>query len=73
MHVFVSFVLITGLSVLLIVGLLRVIRDLLSRDVFAAPSSPNEAHEEIAEDAMLSGPAGIADLRASLRRTNCRD
>jgi len=73
MRVFVSCVLLIGLSVLLIVGLLRVIQDLISRDVFAAPSSPNEEHEAIAEDARLSGPTGIADLRAALRRTNCRD
>jgi len=73
MRVFVYCILIIGLAGLLIVGLLRVIRDLLSRDVFAAPSSPNEEHEEIAEDASHSGRANITDLRAALRRTDCRD
>jgi hypothetical protein len=46
-----------GLAVLLIVGLLSVLKDLLPRSVFAAPSSPNEERRvEIAEDAR---PAGI--------------
>jgi hypothetical protein len=61
MSAFGTYVLIVGLAVLLIVGLLRLIRDLLSGSVFAAPSSPDEEHVvEIAEDAR---PANIADSR----------
>jgi len=53
-----------GLAILLIVGLLSLVKDLLSRSVFAAPSSPNEEHGvETAEDARLSGPANIVDVR----------
>ncbi len=44
MRVFVACILIIGLAVLLIIGLLRLVRDLLARDPFEAPSSPNEEH-----------------------------
>jgi hypothetical protein len=57
MSVFGTYVLIVGLAVLLIVGLLRLVRDLLSTSAFAAPSSPDEERVvENAEDARLSGP-----------------
>jgi hypothetical protein len=42
MRLFVTCVLIIGPAVLLIVGLLSLVRDLLSSSVFAAPLSPNE-------------------------------
>ena len=46
-----------GLAVLLVIGLLSLVRDLLSSSVFAAPSSPNEEHvTEFADDARPSGP-----------------
>jgi hypothetical protein len=57
MRAFGTCLLIIGLGVLLIVGLLRVIRELLSRDVFAAPQSAGE-------DARCS-PDNIADKRNS--------
>jgi len=61
MSAFGTYVLIVGFAVLLVVGLLRLVRDLLSGSAFAAPSSPNEEHAvEIAEDAR---PANLADSR----------
>jgi len=55
MRAFGSFVLI-GLAVLLVVGLLSVVKDLLSGSVFAAPTSPNEEQRvEIAEGARHAG------------------
>jgi hypothetical protein len=44
-----SCVLIIGFAVLLIVGLLRLAKDLLGGSLFAAPSSPTEEHVEIEE------------------------
>ena len=53
-----------GLAVLLVIGLLRLVKDILSTSAFAAPSSPNEEHAvENAEDARPSGPSKSADLR----------
>jgi hypothetical protein len=46
MRLFVTCVLIFGPAVLLIVGLLSVVRDLLSSSDFAAPLSPDELLEE---------------------------
>lgn len=55
MRVIGSCLLIIGFGVVMIVGLLRVIRDLLSRDVFAGPQSD-------AEEAGPSRPANTADM-----------
>jgi hypothetical protein len=70
MLVFGTAVLIIVLAVLLMVGLLSLVRDLLSMSVLAAPSSPNEENVETAEDPRLSS---TGDLGAALRRTACRD
>jgi hypothetical protein len=58
MRVFGTCLLIIGIGLLLIVGLLRIIRELLSRDVFAA-------HQAAGEDARSSRPDNIADMRNS--------
>jgi len=51
MRVFVTCVLTIGLAVLLILGVLRLVRELLSSSAVAAPSLPGEEHAvEIAED-----------------------
>jgi len=42
MHLLGNCVLIFGLAALVIIGFLRVVRDLMSRDIFEAPSSSNE-------------------------------
>jgi hypothetical protein len=73
MSVLGAYVLIVGLAVLLIVGLVRLVLELLSTSVFAAPFSPNEEHVETAEDPRLSVPATTGDLGAALRQTACRD
>ena len=65
MHTFGTGVLIIGLAVLLIVGLLRLIRDLCSSSVIAAPSPNEERAVENTEDARLSGPTHIAGSSAS--------
>jgi hypothetical protein len=44
MRVFVACLLIIGLAVLMIIGLFRLVRELLSKSQFAAPSPPNEEH-----------------------------
>jgi hypothetical protein len=61
MRIFVTGVLIMGLAALLIVGLLRVVKDLLSNSAFAAPSSLDEDQIAIEEDAR---PAGINQSRS---------
>jgi hypothetical protein len=73
MLVFGTTVLIIVLAVLLVIGLLSLVKDLLSTSVFAVPSSPNEENVETAEDPRLSVPANAGDLGAALRRTACRD
>jgi hypothetical protein len=64
MHVFVTFALIIGPALLLTIGFLSVVRDLLSRSVFAPPSSPNE---DLMESAEGESPAGVLTGRARLR------
>src|ERR1700733_13002113 len=44
MHLFVTCFLIIGPAIMLVVGLVSVVQDLVSRGIFAAPSSPNEVH-----------------------------
>ena len=56
MHLFVTFALIIGPALLLTIGFLSVVRDLLSRSVFAVPSSPNE---DLMESADREGAAGV--------------
>ena len=59
MRVFITCVLIVGIAVLLVIGLLRVVRDLFSESVIAAPSSANEEGEpRRAENAGM--PSAIA-------------
>jgi hypothetical protein len=60
MSVFVTFVLIVGFGVLMIIGILRLVRDLFSSSVLAAPSSPNEEHgvEIESSDGRQEGSAG---------------
>jgi hypothetical protein len=56
-HILGNCALILGLAGLAIVGFLRVLDDLLFRDVFGIPSWPNGVRAvESAEDARLSGP-----------------
>jgi len=65
MRLLVTCVLIIGPAVLLIIGFLSVVRDLLSRSVFAAPFSPNQ--ERLIERADGEGSAGVLTPRAALR------
>jgi len=59
-HEFVICVLVIGLAALMIIGLLRLVQDLLSGTIFAAPSLPTEVHVgEIGEHA----PAGAESRR----------
>jgi hypothetical protein len=53
MRVLVTCVLIGGPAVLLVVGFLSVVRDLLTRGVFAAPLSPHEEHVETSQEVGL--------------------
>ena len=63
MRTFVTCMLILGPAVLLIVGFLSVIRDLLLRNVIAAPVLPTDDLAESAED---------AELRTAFMRTESR-
>jgi hypothetical protein len=66
MRLFVNCLLIIGPLVLLIVGLLSVVRDLLSRNIFAAPLSTNELETpEGSIDADL-GPVKLTNGSRSL-------
>jgi hypothetical protein len=60
MRAFGTSLLIIGLCVLLVIGLLRVIRDLLSRSVFTGPQS--------SEDARFSSP----DTADAIERRSAR-
>jgi hypothetical protein len=62
MHLLGNCVMILGLAALAIIGFLRVVKDLLSKNIFEAPSSSNEEWAlETPEDAMLSS-AGCAPV-----------
>jgi hypothetical protein len=52
MRVFVACLLIIGLGVLMIIGLFRLVRDLLSKSQFAAPSESRINDETVAEGAV---------------------
>jgi hypothetical protein len=69
MHAVGTCVLIVGFAILLIAGLLRLVRDLFSRSVFAAPLPPNEDHvPEIAEEATPSSQPNIEAPNRSQHR-----
>jgi hypothetical protein len=58
MNLLCTCILIIGLATRVIVGLLSVIRDLFSRNIFDAPSPSNEEHAvEVADDARFPQPA----------------
>jgi hypothetical protein len=53
---------------LLVVGLLSVVQDLVSRGIFVAPSSPNEDHAvEIGQDPGLSSSGEFTPVGGSRR------
>jgi hypothetical protein len=65
MHLLGTCVSIIGLVALVIILFLGVVRDLLSRGIFAAPSSSNEGRTvEFGDDERSSGPTSNADLSA---------
>jgi hypothetical protein len=57
MHLFGTCVLAIGIAVFVIIGFVRVARDLLSRSIFGAPSLSNEERAvEIADDRRFASP-----------------
>lgn len=66
MRVFLTCILIIGFAGLMIIGLLSVVRDLLSINVLAAPTPLKDEHvTEIAENATVSSPVKLTSAGAS--------